>query len=59
VRTAFTADAELGAGLALDTVPHESVLTVDEHGIEGAAAVVHEETGVPYFLARIADPVTS
>ena len=84
VRTAFTADAELGAGLALDTVPHESVLTVDERGIEGAAAVaaiawmsgateppvvvavdrpflfavVHEETGVPYFLARITDPVT-
>lgn len=85
VRTAFTADAELGAGLALDTVPHEAVLTVDECGIEGAAAaaaiawlsgtteppvevavdrpflfaVVHEETGMPYFLARITDPVTS
>ncbi|MBB4908217.1 serpin family protein [Actinophytocola algeriensis] len=85
VRTAFTTDAELGAGLALDTVPHESVLTVDERGIEGAAAVaaiawmsgtaeppvevavdrpflfavVHEGTGVPYFLARITDPVTS
>jgi serine protease inhibitor len=22
-------------------------------------AVVHEESGVPYFLTRIADPVTS
>jgi hypothetical protein len=25
--------------LALDTGPHESLLTVDERGIEGAAAV--------------------
>jgi serine protease inhibitor len=38
VRTAFTADAELGDQLVLDSVPHQSVLTVNEHGIEGAAA---------------------
>ena len=84
VRTAFTAGAELDGGLVLDDVAHQSVLTVDEHGIEGAAAaaaiawmgaftedpvvvkverpflfaVVHEETGALYFLARITDPVT-
>jgi len=39
VRTAFTADADLGdLGVALDTVPHQAVLTVAEKGIEGAAA---------------------
>lgn len=38
VRTAFTAGAELGDRLVLDSVPHQSVLTVDERGIEGAAA---------------------
>lgn len=84
VRTAFTADAELGDRLVLDSVPHQSVLTVNEYGIEGAAAtaaiawsgileatvevrvdrpfllaVIHEDTGALYFLARITDPVTS
>lgn len=84
VRAAFTTEAELDDGLVLDSVPHQSVLTVDEHGIEGAAgtaalawmcgvpdnppevkverpflfAVMHEETGALYFLARITDPVT-
>jgi serine protease inhibitor len=29
----------MGGPLALDSVPHQSVLTVDERGIEGAAAV--------------------
>jgi serpin B len=39
VRTAFTTDADLGdLGPALDSVPHQSVLTVTEEGIEGAAA---------------------
>ncbi|MFI6025500.1 hypothetical protein [Amycolatopsis magusensis] len=67
---AFATDADLGdLGPALDSVPHQSVLTVAEEGIEGAAAtaailwlsgtaVQHVATGVLYFLARITDPVT-
>jgi serine protease inhibitor len=38
VRTAFNLGAELADGLVLDSMPHQSVLTVDERGIEGAAA---------------------
>lgn len=42
VRTMFTDDADFSGishhGMAVDTVVHEAVLTVDEQGLEGAAA---------------------
>jgi serine protease inhibitor len=49
VRAAFT-ETELADGLGLDSVPHQSVLTVDERGIEGAAA-----TAAISWMSGIAD----
>jgi serine protease inhibitor len=53
VRAAFTADAELADGLALDSVPHQSVLTVDERGIEGAAATA----AIAWLSGSVGEPV--
>jgi serine protease inhibitor len=53
MRTAFTADAELADGLVLDSVPHQSVLTVDERGIEGAAATA----AIAWLSGSVDEPV--